>query len=83
MNARGLEQFLLAFAALQQQAGKVLPDKHPELGQLVAVDSSLIDAVLFMGWADYHKEPKKAKATSALASTVASPQAFPHQRQRR
>ena len=40
---------------------KVLPDKHPELGQLVAVDGSLIDAVLSMGRADYRKGAKKAK----------------------
>ncbi|RPI68734.1 MAG: IS4 family transposase [Geobacteraceae bacterium] len=61
MNERGLEQFLLVFEALQQQASKVLPDKHPELGQLVAVDGSLIDAVLSMDWADYRKGAKKAK----------------------
>jgi Transposase DDE domain len=61
MNQRGLEQFLLVFEALQQQASKVLPDKHPELGQLVAVDGSLIDAVLSMDWADYRKGAKKAK----------------------
>lgn len=61
MNERGLEQFLLVFEALQQQARKVLPDKHPELGQLVAVDGSLIDAVLSMDWADYRKGAKKAK----------------------
>jgi len=61
MNERGLEQFLLVFEALQQQASKVLPDKHPELGQLIAVDGSLIDAVLSMDWADYRKGAKKAK----------------------
>jgi hypothetical protein len=61
MNERGLKQFLLVFEALQQQASKVLPDKHPELGQLVAVDGSLIDAVLSMDWADYRKGAKKAK----------------------
>lgn len=61
MNERGLEQFLLVFEALQKQAAKVLPDKHPELGSLVAVDGSLIDAVLSMEWADYRKGAKKAK----------------------
>ncbi len=61
MNERGLEQFLLVFAALQQQATNVLPDKHPELGRLVAIDGSLIDAVLSMDWADYRKGAKKAK----------------------
>lgn len=62
MNERGLEHFLLVFEALQQQACKVLPNKHPELGELVAVDGSLIDAVLSMDWADYRKGSKKAKA---------------------
>ena len=32
MNERGLEQFLLVFEDLQQQATKVLPQRHPELG---------------------------------------------------
>ena len=61
MNERGLEQFLLVFEALQKQAATVLPDKHPELGSLVAIDGSLIDAVLSMEWADYRKGAKKAK----------------------
>ena len=61
MNERGLEHFLLVFEALLQQAANVLPDKHPELGQLVAIDGSLIDAVLSMEWADYRKGAKKAK----------------------
>ena len=61
MNERGLEQFLLVFEALQKQASKVLPQRHPELGQLVAIDGSLIDAVLSMEWADYRKGSKKAK----------------------
>lgn len=30
MNERGLEQFLLLFAALQQQARDLLPNHHPE-----------------------------------------------------
>lgn len=61
MNERRLEHFLLVFEALQQQAINVLPDKHPELGRLVAIDGSLIDAVLSMAWADYRKGAKKAK----------------------
>lgn len=61
MNERGLEQFLLVFEALQRQATQVLPDKHPELGSLVVIDGSLIDAVLSMEWADYRKGAKKAK----------------------
>ena len=59
INERGLEQFLQDFEALQQEAAAVLPDKHPELGRLVAIDGSLIDAVLSMDWADYRKGAKK------------------------
>ena len=62
MHERDLEPFLLVLEALQQQACTVLPDKHPELGGLVAIDGSLIDAVLSMEWADYRKGAKKAKS---------------------
>ena len=62
MNDRGLEQFLFVFQELQKQATAGLPQKYPELGQLVAIDGSLIDAVLSMTWADYRGGAKKAKA---------------------
>jgi hypothetical protein len=61
MNDRGLDQFLYVFQELQKQAAAVLPQKHPELGQLIAIDGSLIDAVLSMTWADYRRGAKKAK----------------------
>lgn len=61
MNARGLEQFLYVFDELQKQAGDLLPQRYPELGQLVAIDGSLIDAVISMAWADYRSGSKKAK----------------------
>lgn len=61
MNDRALEQFLYVFNALQEQARTVLPQKFPELGQLVAIDGSLIDSVLSMTWADYRGGAKKAK----------------------
>ena len=38
-----------------------MPNRHPELGDLVALDGSLIDATLSMCWADYRKRSKKAK----------------------
>jgi len=60
-NSRGLEQFIYIFEQLQARATKVLPDRHPELGNLVAIDGSLIDATLSMYWADYRKGAKKAK----------------------
>jgi IS4 transposase len=61
MNDRGLDQFFYVFQELQKQAAAVLPQKHPELGQLIAIDGSLIDAVLSMTWADYRRGTKKAK----------------------
>ncbi|WP_435548986.1 IS4 family transposase [Desulfobacterium sp. N47] len=61
-NSRGLEQFAYVFANLQKQASNILPQNHPELGDLVGIDGSLIDAVLLMCWADYRKGAKKAKA---------------------
>ena len=61
MNERGLEQFLYVFEALQKQAATVLPQRYTELGQLVSIDGSLIDAVLSMSWADYRGGAKKAK----------------------
>jgi hypothetical protein len=43
------------------RATKVLPNRHPDLGNLVGIDGSLIDATLSMYWADYRKGAKKAK----------------------
>jgi len=60
-NSRGLEQFAYVFQNLQSQAAQLLPNHHHELGKLVAIDGSLIDAVLSMYWADYRKGVKKAK----------------------
>lgn len=61
-NTRGLEQFLQVFQALYAQAQNALPKEYAELGELVAIDGSLIDAVLSMHWADYREGTKKAKA---------------------
>ena len=60
-NSRGLEQFAYVFQKLQCQATNILPKSYPELGDLVGIDGSLIDAVLSMDWADYRKGAKKAK----------------------
>lgn len=62
MHERGLEQFMFVFQELQKQASTLLPLKFPELGELVAIDGSLIDAVLSMHWADYRDGVKKAKS---------------------
>jgi hypothetical protein len=62
INNRGLEQLSEVFEQLVKQAGGVLPAEYAHLGQLVAIDGSLIDAVLSMEWADYRSGSKKAKA---------------------
>jgi hypothetical protein len=46
---------------LQAKAAKALPNHHPNLGNLVGSDGSLIDATLSMYWAGYRKKAKKAK----------------------
>ncbi len=61
INSRGLDQLLHVFQEIQPQARHCLPKRHPELGELVAIDGSLIKAVLSMHWADYNKNSKKAK----------------------
>lgn len=61
INTRGLEQFAQIFQALYQKATTVLPPEHQELGNLVSIDGSLVDAVLSMQWADYRDGSKKAK----------------------
>jgi len=61
INSRGLEQLEFVFKKLSCEASNILPNQHSELGELVAFDGSLIDAVLSMTWADYRKNSKKAK----------------------
>jgi hypothetical protein len=46
---------------LQKQAASILPTRHIELGELVAVDGSFIDSVLSMTWAEYQTQSNKAK----------------------
>ena len=62
INGRGLEQLQFIFENLYKEAAGVLPKEHGELGDIVSIDGSLIDAVLSMYWADYRKGSKKAKA---------------------
>src|SRR4030065_1977087 len=61
INSRGLEQLLEVFHALQANATAVLPAEFSNLGELIAICGSLIDAVLSMYWADYRTGSKKAK----------------------
>ena len=62
MNSRGLEQLMEVFELLKQQATDILPASYSDLGNLIAIDGSLIDGVLSMDWAEYRKKSKKAKA---------------------
>ncbi len=62
INGRGIEQLQFIFENLYKEAVGVLPKEHAELGDIVSIDGSLIDAVLSMYWADYRKNSKKAKA---------------------
>jgi len=61
ISSRGLQQMMEMFGKLYASAAKHLPRGHAELGDLVLIDGSLIDAVLSMYWADYRKGSKKAK----------------------
>ncbi len=61
-NSRGLQQFVSVFQQLYTQANKTVPKEYSELGELVSIDGSLIDAVLSMYWADYREGSRKAKA---------------------
>jgi hypothetical protein len=61
INNRGLEQLLFVFTKLQAKARSILPTQFAGLGELVAIDGSLIEACLTMLWADYRNNSKKAK----------------------
>jgi len=62
MNTRSLEQLVQMYERLQVKAKKLLPSQHADLGNLVAVDGSLVDVVPTMEFADYRDGAKKAKA---------------------
>jgi hypothetical protein len=61
INTRGLEQLTYIYQNLQADAVNKLPKEHNELGDLIAIDGSLIDACLSMHWADYREGVNKAK----------------------
>jgi hypothetical protein len=62
MSTRGLEQLMQVFEGLKTQASSILNFKKSDMGNLIAIDGSLIDGVLSMDWASYRKDNKKAKA---------------------
>jgi hypothetical protein len=61
INTRGLEQLTHIYQNLQTDSAGRLPKEHNDLGDLISIDGSLIDACLSMQWADYRKGAKKAK----------------------
>ena len=58
---RGSDQMMALFHRLYKKACKHAPVAYGDLGDLVAVDGTLIDACLSMTWADYRSGSKKAK----------------------
>lgn len=61
ITTRGLERLKHVYEQLQPQASKLLPSEYEELGDLVAIDGSLIQATLSMTWDDYRDGSQKAK----------------------
>jgi hypothetical protein len=61
INTRGMEQLMFVFNELQARAAATIPKQFEHLGDLIAIDGSLINAVLSMTWADYRNGSKKAK----------------------
>jgi len=59
--SRGVTQMLEVFDKLAKKVSKRLGFAHAQLGDLVAVDGSLIDATLSMTWANYTSSSNKAK----------------------
>ena len=76
INERGLEQFIDVFQNLNKQAQGLITNKFSELGDLVAIDGSLIDSVLSMTWADYQEGSKKAKVHLGFNINRSIPQKF-------
>ena len=58
---RGEIQMLEVFDRLSKKVSKCLGLAHIELGDLVVIDGSLIDATFSMTWADYSSSQNKAK----------------------
>lgn len=60
-SSRGVTQMLEVFDRLAKKVSKYLGIAYVQLGNLVAIDGSLIDATLSMTWADYRESSNKAK----------------------
>jgi hypothetical protein len=62
INTRGLDQMAHVFRELCRIASDTLPVRHEHLGDIIAIDGSMIEATLTMEWADYRGGVNKAKA---------------------
>ena len=58
---RGVLPMLEVLDRLSKKVSRRLGMAHPDLGDLMAIDSSLIEASLSMRWADYSESKRKAK----------------------
>jgi Transposase DDE domain len=78
INSRGLEQMVHVYEHLQKQTTETLPIAKDldRFGDQVAVDGSLIDAMLSMAWADYRQGAKKAKVHLGYDIARGIPQKF-------
>lgn len=64
---RGSEQLLYIFKELyKEKAAEAIPKKYEELGELIAIDGTLIDAVMTMYWGRLQQNEKKAKGHFGL-----------------
>lgn len=61
ISNRGTLQMVELLERLSKQASKIVGLSYAELGQLQAIDGSLIEACLSMTWADYRQKAPKAK----------------------
>jgi hypothetical protein len=62
IGSRGLPQMQEIFSLLASYASAVLPKAHPDLGDLVAIDPTLIDCTQDMVFADYREGCNKMQA---------------------
>ena len=64
---RGAIQMLEVFDQLGRKVSLRIGNPFPKLGDLVAIDGSLIDATLSMTWADYSTNANKVKVHIGLS----------------
>lgn len=74
INHRGLPEMNQVLSQVMRQKGSGLPSEYSELGDLVAVDGTLIEATLSMHWADYRHKVNKAKMHTSFAINHGLPQ---------